>query len=271
MKKPSVFAERGDLSRSAGPEPGQTREGTENKGVEGAPATRAGEEEALEGMSAVERLRWGFARFGDRIALSSSFGIQAGVLLHLAARLRPDILVIFVDTGYLFPETYRYADLLTERFGLRLHVAQAPLSTAWFEARHGRLWEQGVEGLDRYNELRKVEPMRRALSELGIACWLAGLRRTQAKTRAKLPVLQWEGKLAKLHPIVDWSDEQVEAYFQEWKIPRHPLSSQGYVSVGDIPTSRRWEEGMLPEETRFFGWKRECGLHFPRPASPTSE
>ena len=266
MEKPSVFEERDGGSPSSHLEESQTQGGSESKSREGEAGER-GEAAVLEGMSAVARLQWSFARFGDRVVLSSSFGIQAGVLLHLAARLRPDIPVIFVDTGYLFPETYRYADLLTGRLGLRLHVAQAPLSSAWFEARYGRLWEEGVKGLDQYNELRKVEPMRRALADLHADCWMAGLRRAQAKTRAELPVLQWQGKMAKLHPIVDWSDEQVDAYLQEWKIPRHPLSSQGYVSVGDIPTSRPWEEGMLPEETRFFGWKRECGLHS-RPAKP---
>ncbi|QSR85594.1 phosphoadenylyl-sulfate reductase [Methylacidimicrobium sp. B4] len=269
MKKPSDFQRHGGASRSSQPEERQSQEGRESKnGEREAGETRATEAD-LEGRSAAERLQWAFARFGDRVVLSSSFGIQAGVLLHLATRLRPDIPVVFVDTGYLFPETYRYADLLTERLGLRLHVARAPLSAAWFEARYGRLWEEGVEGLDRYNELRKVEPMRRALEDLGAACWLAGLRRSQAKTRAELPALQWQGGVAKLHPIVDWSDEEVEAYFEEWGIPRHPLASRGYVSVGDVPTSRPWEEGMLPEETRFFGWKRECGLHS-RPGSTSA-
>lgn len=259
MAKPNEFAARSEGSVSPDPDGGRARE--ESSGEPGEPL--------LEAQSAEERIRWAFARFGDRVVVSSSFGIQAGVLLHLATRLRPEVPVIFVDTGYLFPETYRYADLLVERLGLRLHVAQAPLSAAWFEARYGRLWEQGVEGLDRYHELRKLEPMRRALEELGARCWLSGVRRAQARTRADLPVLEWRGKLAKLHPIVDWSDQEVEAYLDRWGIPRHPLAAQGYVTVGDVPTSRRWEEGMLPEETRFFGWKRECGLHS-RPGPTTA-
>lgn len=265
MEKPSTFEVRDAASSSPGLEKIQAEEESGSEGKAGEAAESRKVEAALEGKNAVERLRWAFDRFGDRVVLSSSFGIQAAVLLHLATRLRPEIPVVFVDTGYLFPETYRYADLLAERLGLRLHVAQAPLSAAWFEARHGRLWENGVEGLDRYNELRKIEPMRRALAELHARCWLSGVRRTQARTRADLPVLQWRGEIAKMHPIVDWSDEQVEAYLDQWAIPRHPLASQGYVSVGDVPTSRPWEEGMLPEETRFFGWKRECGLH-PRSA-----
>ena len=127
-----------------------------------------------------------------------------------------------------------------------------------------------VDDPARKDQLRKVEPMRRALEALQADCWLAGLRRSQAKTREKLPVVRWQGRVAKVHPIVDWNDEDVEAYLDQWGIPRHPLASQGYVSVGDVPTSRPWEEGMRPEETRFFGWKRECGLHqhsSERPAS----
>ncbi|VVM06075.1 phosphoadenylyl-sulfate reductase [Methylacidimicrobium tartarophylax] len=261
MEKPSTFEAHDAASAPPDLEKIQAEEGSGSEGKAGQAAESVEAEAALEGKSAVERLQWAFDRFGDRVVLSSSFGIQAAVLLHLATRLRPEIPVIFVDTGYLFPETYRYADLLAERLGLRLYVVQAPFSAAWFEARYGRLWENGVEGLNRYNELRKVEPMRRALAELHAHCWLAGVRRTQARTRADLPVLQWQGEMAKMHPIVDWSDEQVEAYLDQWAIPRHPLASQGYVSVGDVPTSRPWEEGMLPEETRFFGWKRECGLH----------
>lgn len=267
---PSDFEKHGGDSCSPNLGERQPQEGSEGKSGETELQKAAGTEAVLAGSSAAERLQWAFARFGDRVVLSSSFGVQAGVLLHLATQLRPEIPVILVDTGYLFPETYRYVDLLTERLGLRLHVAQAPLSAAWFEARYGRLWEQGVEGLDRYNELRKVEPMRRALGNLRAECWLAGLRRAQARTRAELPILQWQEGVAKIHPIVDWSDEQVEAYLEEWEIPRHPLASRGYVSVGDAPTSRPWEEGMLPEETRFFGWKRECGLHSRPAKAPAS-
>ncbi|WP_142524511.1 phosphoadenylyl-sulfate reductase [Methylacidimicrobium cyclopophantes] len=269
MEKPSIFAECGATSLPPHLEEIRTEGKTESKRKAAEAAESPEAERALAKMDAAERIEWAFARFGDRVIVSSSFGIQAGVLLHLVTRLRPEVPVVLVDTGYLFPETYRYADLLTERFGLRLHVARPSLSAAWFEARHGRLWENGVEGLDRYNELRKVEPMRRALETLRAECWLAGVRRTQAKTRADLPVLQWQDGIAKLHPIVDWDDAQVEAYLDKWEIPRHPLASRGYVSVGDVPTSRPWEEGMLPEETRFFGWKRECGLHERPPERPT--
>src|SRR4051794_5325242 len=133
--------------------------------ISAAKDTRARAElnEWLAARSARERVDWALATLPGEHALSSSFGAQSAAILHLVASEQPNIPVIFVDTGYLFPETYRFADQLTEKLGLNLKVYRPSLGIAWMEARFGRLWEQGVEGLDRYNRLRKVEPMRRAL------------------------------------------------------------------------------------------------------------
>src|SRR5690606_13754779 len=105
-----------------------------------------------------------------------SFGAQSAVSLHLVSRQCHNVPVILIDTGYLFEETYRFADELTERLHLDLHVYRPQIGRAWMEARHGRLWEQGLEGLNRYDTLRKVEPLRRALENLGARTWFAGLR-----------------------------------------------------------------------------------------------
>ncbi|PWG64536.1 phosphoadenylyl-sulfate reductase [Sediminicurvatus halobius] len=215
----------------------------------------------LEARSAEERVAWALERFGDRIVLASSFGIQAALMLHLVSRQRPDIPVVLVDTGYLFAETYRFADALTERLGLNLQVYRPALSAAWQEARDGRLWERGLEGIERYNRLRKVEPMQRALRELRAQAWFSGLRRAQSATRERLGVLAEQGGRIKVHPVVDWSDRDVHRYLQAHDLPYHPLREQGYVSVGDWHTTRRLADGMRPEDTRFFGLKRECGLH----------
>jgi hypothetical protein len=120
----------------------------------------------LERSSAEQRVEWALANCEGTHVLSSSFGAQAAVSLHLLSRFRPDIPVVLVDTGYLFPETYAFVDQLTERLQLNLHVVRPRLSRAWMEARHGKLWEQGVEGIERYNQQRKVEPMQRALREV---------------------------------------------------------------------------------------------------------
>ena len=169
--------------------------------------------------------------------------------------------MILVDTGYLFPETYRFVDELGERLALNLQVYRPRMGIAWMEARFGRLWEQGVEGIDRYNRLRKVEPMQRALSELGVRTWIAGLRRSQSRSRAALDFVELRDGRWKLHPIADWSDRDVGGYLAAHGLPYHPLWHEGFVSIGDVHTTRRLEAGMSEEDTRFFGLKRECGLH----------
>ncbi|HET6397486.1 MAG TPA: phosphoadenylyl-sulfate reductase [Pseudoxanthomonas sp.] len=215
----------------------------------------------LEAMDAERRVAWALEFGHGNPALSSSFGAQSAVALHMLTQQKPDIPVILIDTGYLFPETYRFADELTERLKLNLKVYRPLVSRAWMEARHGRLWEQGVEGLDNYNQLRKVEPMRRALDELNVGTWFTGLRRNQSASRAGTPILQQRGHRLKVNPIADWTDRDVWQYMKQHDLPYHPLWHEGYVSIGDFHTTTRWEPGMKDEDTRFFGLKRECGIH----------
>lgn len=216
---------------------------------------------SLASASAEDRIAWAAAKFGGTLVLSSSFGAQAAVMLSLATRVAPGIPVVFIDTGYLFPETYRFADELTAKLALNLKVYRPSLTPAWLEARHGKLWEQGVEGLDRYNRFVKVAPMQRALQELGARAWLAGLRRSQASSREKLDVVARQDGRVKIHPILDWTDRDVHRYLAQHGLPYHPLWEKGYVSIGDTHTSRPLTAELTPEQTRFFGLKRECGLH----------
>jgi len=216
----------------------------------------------LAGRSAEERVEWALRNLPGRHILSSSFGTQAAVSLHLATQQRPDIPVIVIDTGYLFPETYRFIDELTERLKLNLQVYRPQIGIAWMEARMGRIWEEGVDGITRYNRLRKVEPMQRALKELAVGTWIAGLRRSQGSTRANIDFLERKDGRWKLHPIADWSDRDVGQYLARHGLPYHPLWEKGYVSVGDVHTTQPLADGIALEQTRFFGLKRECGLHF---------
>jgi len=215
----------------------------------------------LEGLSALERVRWAFAHLEAEFVLSSSFGIQAAVSLHLVTQVRPDVPVVLTDTGYLFPETYRFIDSLTAQLQLNLKIYRAELSPAWQEARFGRLWEQGVQGIERYNKLNKVEPMARALKELNARTWFSGLRREQSGSRAALPVLAVQRGVFKFLPVIDWTSKDVHYYLQQFGLPYNPLWEQGYVSAGDVHSTAKWRPGMSEEETRFFGLKRECGLH----------
>ncbi|UHQ22319.1 phosphoadenylyl-sulfate reductase [Lysobacter sp. 5GHs7-4] len=216
----------------------------------------------LERLSAQDRIAWALENTAGEHALSSSFGAQAAVSLHMVTRQAPKIPVILIDTGYLFPETYRFVDDMSSRLDLNLKVYRPQIGIAWMEARMGKIWEQGVDGIERYNRLRKVEPMQRALNELGVRTWIAGLRRSQSSSRANLDFLSLRDGRWKLHPLADWSDRDVWQYLQQHDLPYHPLWHDGYVSIGDVHTTSKLEAGMREEDTRFFGLKRECGLHF---------
>ncbi len=221
----------------------------------------------LAGLSAQERIAWALDTLPATHALSTSFGVQSAVSLHLLSQAKPDIPVILIDTGYLFPDTYRYADQLVALLHLNLQVYHPDIGGAWMEARFGKLWEAGSDGLQRYNQLRKVEPMQRALRELEIGCWHAGIRRTQAKSREHIEFLEVRDGRWKFHPIADWDDLDVGSYLLQHDLPEHPLVEQGYVSVGDVHTTRPLQPGMDLAQTRFFGLRRECGLHDDTPIS----
>lgn len=217
--------------------------------------------EQLEQLSAAERVAWALENLPGNHIVSSSFGAQSAVMLHLLTQAQPAMPVVLTDTGYLFPETYQFIDDMMSRLNLNLHVYRAELSAAWQEARFGRLWEQGVEGIETYNKMNKVEPMQRALKELEAQTWFAGLRRSQSDSREKLPVLQKAGNQFKLYPIIDWTNKDLHYYLKDNELPYHPLWEQGYVSIGDWHTTQSLQEGMSEQDTRFFGLKRECGLH----------
>ena len=216
----------------------------------------------LASLRAGERLRLLHARHGERLMATTSFGVQAAVMLHLVTEHAPDIPVVFIDSGYLFDETYRYAEELTSLLKLDVRVYQPQLTAARMEALHGKLWEQGGEGMDKYGVLTKIEPMNRALSELGRDVWLSGMRRVQSRTRAERPFAEQQKRTLKVYPILDWADAQVEAYFHEYQLPRHPLAAQGYVTMGDWHSTQPATAGLDAEATRFNGEKYECGLHF---------
>lgn len=215
----------------------------------------------LEKASAEDRIKWAVEQFGDGLVMTTSFGIQAAVMLHLVTRIAPKIPVIFIDTGYLFPETYKFARDLTESLGLNIKKYIPAMTAAEQEALHGKQWEQGIDGLKRYNFINKVEPMDRAVRELGATAWLAGLRRTQGSTREALKVVQQQNKITKIHPIIDWDNRTVHRYLTQHGLNYHPLWEQGYVSVGDWHSTTKLLDGMKEEDTRFGGLKRECGLH----------
>jgi len=212
-------------------------------------------------MTAERRVASALKTLPGQHIVSSSFGAQSAVMLHLLTQQKADIPVVLIDTGYLFPETYQFVDELTAKLDLNLHVFRPPISGAWQEARHGKRWEKGLPGLTSYNQDNKVEPMQRAIEALGVGTWFSGLRRNQSIERANTPFVENSGDRFKVYPIADWTDKDIYEYLQKYDLPYHPLWEKGYVSIGDMHTTKSLAEVDSIEETRFFGLKRECGLH----------
>jgi len=236
--------------------------------TEAAPSPLAsGELEALNAKlgdaDAETLIAWAAERFGERLVMSSSFGAHSAVMLHLVHRVAPTTPVILVDTGYLFPETYRFAETLRQRFGLNLQVFGPKMTAARQEALFGELWEQGDEGVQKYLAINKVEPMQRALRVLGAEAWMAGLRANQTEHRAALPRIAMQDGRVKVHPILHWTPEAVESYLDDFDLPYHPLYAEGFRSIGDVHSTLPTTGDMDPRDGRILGKKRECGLHLP--------
>jgi phosphoadenosine phosphosulfate reductase len=216
---------------------------------------------AFETLQAQQRIEQAIELLPGAYVLTSSFGAQAAVMLHLVNRVMPGIPVVLIDTGYLFPETYGFIDELTEKLKLNLRVFRSDSSPAWQERRFGKLWNQGLEGIEEYNRINKREPLDRALRELNAQTWFSGLRRAQAQSRARTAAIEFKRGRYKVHPILDWTDRDVGRYLKANDLPYHPLWDKGYPSIGDWHTTRSLAEAGSADAVRFFGLKRECGLH----------
>lgn len=220
----------------------------------------------LANADATTVVQWAADVFGEGLVMSTSFGIQAAVMLHLVTNVVPNIPIIWVDTGYLPTETYIFAEQLTERLNLNLKVYQSPMSPARMEALHGRLWEKNdVDALNYYDKIRKVEPMQRALKELKATAWLAGLRADQTHHRKTLRQVTQQSGRYKVHPILSWNSRDIYQYLTTYNLPYHPYFDLGYTTVGDWHSSRPLMATDENErDTRFRGLKQECGLHLPQ-------
>ena len=221
----------------------------------------------LEGLAPQERLAWAHQQFGEQFALTTSFGIQSSVLLHMLSQLPGGnaVPVIWVDTGYLPAETYTYVEQLMELFDIRLVVAQSVMSPARMEALHGRLWESGtVADLELYHRIRKVDPLEESLDQLDIKCWASGVRRGQTDHRRSMTWLDPIRDRLSLRPVLDWTKKDVFYYMNDNDLPQHPLFDQGYSTVGDWHSSGHDAGDLNGRDTRFSGLKQECGIHLPQ-------
>jgi phosphoadenosine phosphosulfate reductase len=218
---------------------------------------------ALGASTPEELIEWASQRFGDKLIASTSFGATSAVMLHLVHRVAPRTPIICVDTGYLFPETYQFAEDLVKRLELDVRFYAAPMSPARQEALYGKLWEQGEEGVNRYLQINKVEPMQRAIHELDAEGWMAGLRSEQTEHRAGLRRIDRQDGRVKIHPILNWTAEEMTSYMERYDLPYHPMVEQGYRSIGDHHSTIPTTADMDPRDGRILGKTRECGLHLP--------
>ena len=215
-------------------------------------------------FSSLEILEWSFQKFGDTLAYTTSFGIQSSVLLHLiqSSSLKNQVKIFWIDTGYLPKETYLYANTLIKKLSLNITILQSDLSPAHMEAINGKLWEsKKVEDIDLYHQIRKVDPLEKALKKYSIHCWGSGVRAQQTTNRSKMKFIELIRETLSIRPLLGWSQKDIFYYMQENNLPQHPLFLQGYSSVGDWHSSAAESSNMKGRSTRFGGIKQECGLH----------
>ncbi|AZQ74078.1 MULTISPECIES: phosphoadenylyl-sulfate reductase [Streptomyces] len=212
----------------------------------------------LEDAPAPEILRWAADTFGERFCVTAS--MADAVVAHLASRVRPGVDVVFLDTGYHFPETIGTRDAVEAVMDVRVLTLTPRLSVAEQDAAHGpRLYERDPDLCCR---MRKVEPLAEGLA--GYDAWATGLRRDESPTRAGTPVVGWDARRGKVKvsPIARWTEADVDAYVAEHGVLVNPLLMDGYTSVGCAPCTRRTLAGEDARAGRWSGTgKTECGLH----------
>ena len=212
----------------------------------------------LEDATPAERLSFAVETFGDDLLFTSSFGAQSAVLLHLWSEVARHLPVVFIDTGFLFPETLAYRDRLTEQLGLNVRVLTPDVANADFVARYGSdVQRRDPDFCCGLNKVAPLAPLRESAR-----AWVSGLRRDQSRSRARVAILEQDGHLVRVHPIATMTKEDVADYVSKHGLPEHPLVKRRYLSIGCAPCTRAVSDG---EDERAGRWawtnKTECGLH----------
>ncbi|HEX5796928.1 MAG TPA: phosphoadenylyl-sulfate reductase [Candidatus Saccharimonadales bacterium] len=201
-----------------------------------------------------EIIGWAKRQFGDGLYATSSFGADSALLLSVIRESGVDVPVITIDTGFWFPQTHEFMERLVNKFSVDLRVF-GPSEEEVAEIKKTALW---TYDLDEYNRRTKLEPMNKAMRELGAKALISGIRGDQTPNRSNLGFLAAgnHGE-TRIHPLIEWSREDVEAEFAAKGLPRHPLVAVGYESIGDWTLTRPGNG----REGRMLGAKSECGLH----------
>jgi phosphoadenosine phosphosulfate reductase len=221
----------------------------------------------LSGADPAAVMRWALERFGKQLAIASSFSIEDCVIIDIAHRIDPTVRVFALDTGRLPDETYMTAERVRAKYDVVIEW-QFPAREAVEALERTKGLYSFRDSLDNRHEccgIRKVEPLGRALA--GLDAWVTGLRREQSITRTDTPEVEFDGDhggICKLNPIITWTDAQVRAYANEFRVPIHPLHDRGYPSIGCAPCTRAVAPGEHPRAGRWW-WEnpenKECGLH----------
>ena len=220
--------------------------------------------EELIKLSSSEILEWSLNKFENNLAFTTSFGIQSSVLLHLiqSSSLKNEVKIFWIDTGYLPKETYLYANTLINKLSLDITILQSEISPAHMEAMYGKLWEsKRLEDINKYHQIRKVDPLDNALKKYSINCWGSGVRAQQTTNRGKMKFIELIRDTLSIRPLLGWSQKDIFYYMKEKNLPQHPLFMQGYSTVGDWHSSSAESSNAKGRSTRFGGVKQECGLH----------
>ncbi len=209
-------------------------------------------------------IRWSAETFGADLVMATGFGPEGIVLLHVLAQVAPQTTVFYLDTDLLFPETYELRDKLEQSLGLRFTRVRSELSLNDQARRHeAELWAKHPDLCCR---LRKVEPLRRYLSDK--RAWITAIRRDQTTARANADLIEWDAAnhLVKINPVAGWTSKQVWTYLLEHGLPYNPLHDRGYPSLGCWPCTHAVLPGADPRSGRWVGHnKTECGIHLQLP------
>lgn len=215
---------------------------------------------SAESWSPQRVLSWAFETFGNDVAISSAFGATGMALIDMAWHLRKDFRLFTIDTEFLFPETYNLMDRIEQKYEIKIERIVSTLSPDAQERLHSAaLWSRDP---DHCCNLRKIEPLRRKLSELG--AWITSIRRDQTPFRRDARKIEWDTKfgLVKVNPLADWDSKQVWRYLIEHGVPYNPLHDRNYPSIGCTHCTRAIQPGEDPRAGRWPGTtKTECGLH----------
>jgi len=218
----------------------------------------------LEDATPEEIISWALGEFGDRIAIATGFGPEGSALIDVAVKLSPKtraaLNIFFLDTGFLFPETYRLRERLEARYGVKIRAFQTSLTPELQHRNYGpNLWSRDPDLCCR---LRKIEPLKEAL--VGLDAWVTGIRRDQTADRSGAGVVEWDYRyqLVKLNPFARWTRREVWDYIVRNDVPYNPMHDQGYTSIGCSHCTRATIAGEDERAGRWPGFKKtECGLN----------